>query len=169
MRELARAEVDDLRTTLRTLLSTTIPTLLLPPSNDASLSCILELKAGAGGDEAALFADEIMVMYQNYARAQGWKVTAMALNKWGNGNGIRDAQIEIKGEGAYGKLRWESGVHRVQRVPATETKGRTHTSTIAVVVSPNLACVFQTSTSSDYVEFGQESLCEIICPRQLTD
>lgn len=140
MRELARAEVDQLRSTLRTLLSTTLPTLLLPPSNDASLSCILELKAGAGGDEAALFTEEILTMYSNYARSQGWQITMLGSTPWGNGGGLRDAQLEIKGEGAYGKLRWESGVHRVQRVPATEKAGRTHTSTIAVMVShPSLS------------------------------
>ena len=138
MRELARTEVDELRAALRTLLSTTLPTMLLPPSDEASFSCILELKAGAGGDEAALFADEMLAMYTAFAREQGWKVSIMALNKWGNGNGIRDAQIEINGQGAYGKLRWESGVHRVQRVPATEKAGRVHTSTIAIVVSWDL-------------------------------
>ena len=135
MREMATSEISSLRSSLSTLLSTTLPTLLLPPSSESELSCIVELKSGAGGDEAALFAWELMQMYIRYASLQGWKVSVLEESKMGVGEGLRDAQLEIKGAGAYGKLRWESGVHRVQRVPATEKAGRTHTSTMAIIVS----------------------------------
>lgn len=136
MREMATLEVADLRTSIATLLSTTIPTQLLPPSSQAELSCIVECKAGAGGDEAALFADEMLLMYKRYAQIQGWRCTVLEEARMGmGGEGLREAKLEIKGQGAYGKLRWESGVHRVQRVPATEKAGRTHTSTMAVMVS----------------------------------
>lgn len=136
MREMASSEIKSLRSSLNVLLSTTLPTLLLPPSTESELSCIVELKSGSGGDEAALFASELMAMYIRYASLQGWKVSIMEESRMGNASeGLRDAQLEIKGAGAYGKLRWESGVHRVQRVPATEKAGRTHTSTMAVMVS----------------------------------
>lgn len=136
LRELAQDEVHSLEGELTTLISTTIPALLLPPTASSSLSCMIELKAGQGGEEAFLFTAEVKQMYNRYAQKMGWKVSVISEQQieCGGQMGSRECQLEIKGEGAYGKFRWESGVHRVQRVPATESKGRTHTSTIAVIV-----------------------------------
>lgn len=96
---------------------------------------ILEIRAGAGGDEAALFAGEVALMYQKYAESQGWKwrVIDTSVNTIG---GYKEASFEIKGPDVYKKLQWETGVHRVQRIPATEKQGRIHTSTISVAVLP---------------------------------
>lgn len=93
----------------------------------------MELKSGVGGSEASLFLADLLRMYQRLTNTTHWKATIVAKND-AEGNGIKDATVEFKGEGAYDALRWESGVHRVQRVPATETSGRTHTSTVAIVV-----------------------------------
>jgi peptide chain release factor 1 len=98
----------------------------------------MELKSGVGGSESSLFLGEMMRMYTRLANEIGWKVSVVASNETENG-GVKDAVLEVEGEGAYDTLRWESGVHRVQRVPATETSGRTHTSTVAVVVSHSSA------------------------------
>ncbi len=102
---------------------------------EAPKGIILEVRAGAGGDEAALFAYELAQMYQRYAAKRGWSSVALdeATNEVG---GYKDAAFEIKGRGAYEALRWEMGVHRVQRVPATEKSGRVHTSTASVAVLP---------------------------------
>lgn len=96
---------------------------------------VLEIRAGAGGDEASLFAKEIAEMYQRYAESEGyiWSVVDVSANDIG---GYKEASYEIKGEGAYEKLQWETGVHRVQRIPATEKQGRIHTSTISVAIMP---------------------------------
>lgn len=96
---------------------------------------VLEVRAGAGGDEAALFAYELLEMYKRYAESRGWKarITEESKNDLG---GYKDASLEIKGEGVYEDLRWETGVHRVQRVPETEKAGRIHTSTITVAIMP---------------------------------
>ena len=94
----------------------------------------MELKSGVGGSESSLFLSDLLRMYQRLAQSKNWKSSIVAENNSESG-GIKDAIIEIKGETAYDTLRWESGVHRVQRVPATESSGRTHTSTVAVVVS----------------------------------
>jgi peptide chain release factor 1 len=134
MREMAEEEIASAHQALDTLLSRTVPPLLLPPLPSSSLSCILEVKAGAGGDEAALFTEEIRSMYLKFAQAQGWKAKVLSETEQGI-KGIRESHIEIKGDGAYGKLRWEGGVHRVQRIPVTESKGRMQTSTMAVIVS----------------------------------
>jgi len=96
---------------------------------------VMELRAGAGGDEASLFAKEMAEMYQRYAESQGytWSIVDVSANDIG---GYKEASFEIKGEGVYDKLEWETGVHRVQRIPATEKQGRIHTSTISVAVMP---------------------------------
>lgn len=96
---------------------------------------VIEIRAGAGGDEAELFAMELFRMYQRYSEAQGWKVSIIDQNLTPLG-GVRSIAAEIKGEGAYADLQFESGVHRVQRIPATEKKGRVHTSTATVAVLP---------------------------------
>jgi peptide chain release factor 1 len=96
---------------------------------------IVEIRSGAGGDEAALFAGDLMRMYQRYAERQGWKTDMLDLSE-GSVGGVKEAIFEVKNKGAYSKLRYESGVHRVQRVPSTESSGRIHTSTVTVAVLP---------------------------------
>jgi peptide chain release factor 1 len=111
--------------------------LLLPrdPADDGNV--ILEIRAGAGGDEAALFASELLQMYLRYAGNHRYKTEVMSLNETGIG-GVKEAIVEIAGDGAYSRLKFESGTHRVQRVPATESSGRIHTSTATVVVMPEV-------------------------------
>ena len=111
-----------------------IPTALLPSSETEGLSALVELKAGVGGSESSLFAAELSRMYGRFARLNGWEPTVLASSE-SDGGGFKDVILEVKGSGAYDALRWESGVHRVQRVPATEASGRLHTSTVAAVVS----------------------------------
>ncbi|KAI6129277.1 hypothetical protein EDD16DRAFT_1471345, partial [Pisolithus croceorrhizus] len=135
MRALASDEYTTLYDSLSRHLSTTFPFLLVPPSPTRSLSALLELKAGVGGSEAALFLTDLLRVYVRYATSRGWP-SSIVQNSEVTGGGLRDAIVEIKGEGAYDALRWESGVHRVQRVPATEASGRVHTSTVAVIVLP---------------------------------
>ncbi len=111
--------------------------LLIPPEPTDANDAILEFRAGTGGDEAALFAQELMRMYLRYAERHRWKthVLSTSLTELG---GVKEAIVEINGEGVYGALKWESGVHRVQRVPATEKAGRIHTSTASVAVLPKI-------------------------------
>lgn len=115
------------------------PLLLLPESQTAHFSALVELKAGAGGDESTLFLSELLRMYTRLAQNNEFNVELVSFSASdpaaGSGGGGKEAILEIKGIGAYDEFRFESGVHRVQRVPATEMKGRLHTSTVAVVVS----------------------------------
>jgi peptide chain release factor 1 len=134
MRALASEEFTSLTSTLSTHVSTTFPSLLVPPSSTRELHALLELKAGVGGSEATLFLLDLLRVYVRYAASVGWRASVIQSSETESG-GMRDAILEIKGEGAYDALRWESGVHRVQRVPATESSGRTHTSTVAIIVS----------------------------------
>jgi peptide chain release factor 1 len=109
--------------------------LLLPKDPNDEKNVILEIRAGTGGDEATLFAGEILRMYARYAERQGWKFDVMDVSDTGVG-GIKEAVVMIEGDRVYSKMRYESGVHRVQRVPQTETSGRIHTSAITVAVLP---------------------------------
>jgi peptide chain release factor 1 len=109
--------------------------LLLPKDPNDEKNVILEIRAGAGGDEAGLFAEEVMQMYLRYADRKGWKADIVDMSP-GSVGGIKDVTITLSGEGVYSHLKYESGVHRVQRVPATEAQGRIHTSTITVSVMP---------------------------------
>ncbi|MFQ7076904.1 MAG: PCRF domain-containing protein [Christensenellaceae bacterium] len=109
--------------------------LLLPKDKNDERSCILEIRAGAGGEEAALFAAELCRMYQNYCAAHRLRVEAADVNSTELG-GVKEAVYNVSGKGAYKLLKYESGVHRVQRVPETETQGRIHTSTATVAVLP---------------------------------
>lgn len=111
--------------------------LLLPKDPDDDRSVIIEIRGGAGGDEAALFANSLFRMYNMYAQLKGWKVEVVNANPTELG-GYKEISFSIEGEGAYAKLKYESGVHRVQRVPETETQGRIHTSTITVAVLPEM-------------------------------
>ncbi|EPQ51562.1 release factor [Gloeophyllum trabeum ATCC 11539] len=136
MRALAADEHAELTTKLQAYLTHTFPALLLSSSSPtAHLHALLELKAGVGGSEAALFLAELLRMYTRFAGARRWAAHVASANKTDEG-GVKDAVLEVRSAGAYEWLRWESGVHRVQRVPATEASGRVHTSTVAVVVLP---------------------------------
>lgn len=135
MRTLAAEEIDTLSENLAEIVQTTLPILLVPPSETTQLGALMELKSGVGGSESSLFLAELLRMYQRLANNCRWHVNIVNKNDLESG-GIKDVVVEIKGEGAYDSLRWESGVHRVQRVPATESSGRTHTSTVAIVVLP---------------------------------
>lgn len=133
MRAMASDEYTSLNETLLHTLKSTFPALIIPPSSTAQLSALMELKSGVGGSESSLFLAELVRMYARVANTFRWR-TSVITNDDVSG-GWKDAVLEIKGAGAYDTLRWESGVHRVQRVPATEASGRTHTSTVAIVVS----------------------------------
>ena len=132
MRELARAEVDELESSLETL-AEELKMMMLPKDPRDEKNVIMEIRAGAGGDEAALFAAELFRMYVRYAEARRWKVEVIAENETGGG-GYKRIEFQIKGAGAFSRLKYESGVHRVQRVPVTESQGRIHTSTVTVAV-----------------------------------
>jgi peptide chain release factor 1 len=109
--------------------------LLLPKDSADNSSAIVEVRAGTGGDEAALFAADLLKMYTRYAQLQGWKAELLSLSESDLG-GVKEAVLSVEGEGAYAKLKFESGVHRVQRVPVTEASGRIHTSAATVAVLP---------------------------------
>nr|MDQ3024505.1 peptide chain release factor 1 [bacterium] len=111
--------------------------LIAPRDPNDNKDCIVEIRAGAGGDEASLFAGELMTMYMNLARRKGWKVEIIDMQESGL-KGIKEGVFEVNGRGAYGWLKFESGVHRVQRVPVTESSGRIHTSTATVAVLPEV-------------------------------
>ncbi len=132
MRALAEADVTSLEPRIAALESE-IKSLLIPKDPRDDKSVIVEIRAGTGGDEAALFAADLFRMYSRYADRQGWKSEILSENAIGIG-GYKEVIFEIKGKGAYSKLKYESGVHRVQRVPVTESSGRIHTSTSTVAV-----------------------------------
>jgi peptide chain release factor 1 len=134
MRELAQEELKSL-TARRDVLLGELRSLLVPKDPNDQKNVILEIRAGTGGDEAALFAAELFRMYSRYAERQGWKVEALSSNETGVG-GLKEVIATIEGRGVYSKLKYESGVHRVQREPATEASGRVHTSTATVAVLP---------------------------------
>ena len=134
MRELAQEEMAQLQARRDELLSQ-IKVLLVPKDPNDQKNVILEIRAGTGGDEAALFAADLFRMYSRYAERQGWKLEVMNLSDNGIG-GIKEVIAMIEGRNAYSRLKYESGVHRVQRVPATEASGRIHTSTATVAVLP---------------------------------
>ncbi len=133
-RNMAKSELEELEPQL-TKLEEHIQVLLIPQDPEDSRNAILEIRAGTGGDEASLFAGDLARMYQRYCETRGWKVEVVDFNE-GNTGGYKEIVMEVKGEKAYGVLKYESGVHRVQRVPATETQGRIHTSAATVVVLP---------------------------------
>ncbi len=136
LRQMAREEIDHLEAD-ETRQIEELKLLLLPrdPADDGNV--ILEIRAGAGGEEAALFASELLRMYLRYAERHRWTPEVMSVNETGIG-GIKEAIVQIAGDGAYSRLKFEGGTHRVQRVPATESSGRTHTSTATVVVMPEV-------------------------------
>jgi peptide chain release factor 1 len=134
MRDLAEEERAELKEKLARL-EHELQIQLLPKDTADSSSAIIEIRAGTGGDEAALFAGDLLHMYQRYAQLQGWRTEVMSLSESDLG-GVKEAVMEIAGRGAFAKLKFESGVHRVQRVPVTEAGGRIHTSAATVAVLP---------------------------------
>lgn len=134
MREMAQMEIAEIEEKLPQA-EEELKVLLLPKDPNDEKNVIVEIRAGTGGDEATLFAAEVLRMYARYAERQGWKMETLDISETGVG-GIKEASVVIEGDKVYSKMRYESGVHRVQRVPATETAGRIHTSAITVAVLP---------------------------------
>jgi peptide chain release factor 1 len=134
MRDLAEAELAELNERIRDL-QLAVRVALLPKDEADSRSAILEIRPGAGGDEASLFAAELFAMYQKYAGLKGWRFEVLEYDDTGLG-GVKGGVAEITGRNVFARLKYESGVHRVQRVPATESQGRIHTSTVTVAVLP---------------------------------
>lgn len=134
LRELAREEIERLNTEIERA-ERKLRVLLLPRDPRDSKNVILEIRAGVGGEEAALFVSDLLNMYQKYAEERGWRFSILSANKTGLG-GYKEVIALIEGDGAYSRLKFESGVHRVQRVPITEAGGRIHTSTATVAVLP---------------------------------
>ena len=134
MREMLKEELSEAKKRIGEL-EQELKILLLPKDPNDSKNVIVEIRAGAGGDEAALFAAEIYRMYVKYAESQRWKTELLSLNENGIG-GFKEATFMINGAGAYSRLKYESGVHRVQRVPETESGARIHTSTVTVAIMP---------------------------------
>lgn len=143
MAEMARDEVEAAEGELPAL-ELELQTLLLPRDPDDVRNCFIEIRAGTGGDESALFAGDLLRMYLRYAENQGWR-TEIVSESEGEVGGYKEVVLRVVGDGAYGKLRFESGGHRVQRVPATESQGRIHTSacTVAVLPEPDEAVAVQ--------------------------
>ncbi|PID27370.1 MAG: peptide chain release factor 1 [Candidatus Cloacimonadota bacterium] len=137
LKEMAKEEIDQLMPELEKL-SEELKLLLIPKDPNDSKDVYLEIRAGTGGDEAGLFAQDLLRMYQKYAEINKWSFDIADLSETGIG-GIKEVVVEIKGDEVFGKLKFESGVHRVQRVPQTETQGRVHTSAATVAVLPEFS------------------------------
>ncbi|MBR4965993.1 MAG: peptide chain release factor 1 [Lachnospiraceae bacterium] len=136
MREMLKEELNDAKRRVEEL-EQELKILLLPKDPNDDKNVIVEIRGGAGGDEAALFAAEMYRLYVHYAESQRWKIETINVDEIGIG-GMKEVEFMISGQGAYSKLKYESGVHRVQRVPETESGGRIHTSTITVAVMPEV-------------------------------
>ena len=136
LRELAKMELSESEALLEEY-ENELKILLVPKDPNDEKNVIIEVRGGAGGDEAALFAGDLFRMYSRYAERRGWKTSLMSSNETGVG-GYKEVSFMIKGKGAYSRLKYESGVHRVQRIPTTESGGRIHTSTATVAVLPEV-------------------------------
>ena len=134
LKDIVKEEINDLKSTL-TQQEERLKILLIPKDPNDSKNIILEIRSGTGGDEAALFAGNLYRMYLRFSERNSWKSELMSIND-NEGGGIKEVIISINGEGAYGKMKFESGVHRVQRIPETESSGRIHTSAATVAVLP---------------------------------
>ena len=134
LKEMARLEADEMGEKL-VVLEEKIKLLLIPKDPEDAKNAIIEIRAGTGGDEASLFAGDLMKMYMRYCENRGWKVEVMDENE-GTAGGYKEVILEVSGSNVYGDLKYESGVHRVQRVPKTESQGRMHTSAATVAVLP---------------------------------
>lgn len=135
-REMAKLELDELREKQITM-EEELRTMLIPKDPNDSKDCILEIRSGTGGDEAAIFAGDLFRMYERFCERQNWKLTVLDLT-FGSSGGYKEIISSVSGADVYGMLKYESGVHRVQRVPATETQGRVHTSAATVAVLPEM-------------------------------
>jgi peptide chain release factor 1 len=136
MREMAQEELQDAKARSEEM-EQQLQVLLLPKDPDDERNAFVEVRAGTGGDEAALFAGDLFRMYSRYAESRRWRVEIMSANE-GEHGGFKEVIAKISGDGVYGRLKFESGGHRVQRVPATESQGRIHTSACTVAVMPEL-------------------------------
>ena len=136
MKELAKEELSESKANVERL-EEELKILLIPTDPNDDKNIIVEIRAGAGGDEAALFAADVARMYRSYAEGRRWKVETLSFNESGIG-GFKELVFMISGQGAYSRFKYESGVHRVQRIPATESGGRIHTSTITVAIMPEV-------------------------------
>ena len=136
LQKMAEEEFTELRER-REQLEEELRVLLIPPDPDDSKNCIVEIRAGTGGEEAALFAGDLYRMYQRFAERNGWRLEMLDYSESEMG-GFKEAVLQLSGDGAFGAMKWESGVHRVQRVPATEQQGRIHTSAATVAILPEV-------------------------------
>ena len=134
MLELANLELDEAQNKI-SIIEEELKKLLIPKDPDDTKNIVMELRAGTGGDEASIFAGDLFRMYSKYAEKKGWKVNLVNLNE-GTAGGFKEIIFEVNGNNVYGTMKFESGVHRVQRVPQTETQGRVHTSAATVIVLP---------------------------------
>ncbi|NCJ08048.1 peptide chain release factor 1 [Synechococcales cyanobacterium C] len=136
MREMAALEVEELSQTLNNL-EDRLKVLLLPRDPNDDKNIMLEIRAGTGGDEASIWAGDLVRLYSKYAESQGWRIKLLS-ESLGEMGGFKEAVLEVQGDQVYSKLKYEAGVHRVQRVPATEASGRVHTSTATIAVMPEV-------------------------------
>lgn len=136
MKEMASEEIDDAKARLASL-TDTLNILMLPKDPNDKVPAFLEIRAGTGGDEAAIFSGDLFRMYQKYAQSQGWQVEILSASE-GEHGGYKEIITRVSGTDVYGRLKFESGAHRVQRVPATESQGRVHTSACTVAVMPEV-------------------------------
>ena len=134
LRDMAKAEIDDIEPRIPSM-EEEIKLLLVPADPEDSKNCIVEIRGGTGGDEAAIFAGDLFRMYTKYCETKGWKINISSYSEGASG-GFKEIIFAVNGDGVYGTLKYESGVHRVQRVPVTETQGRVHTSAATVAVLP---------------------------------
>ncbi|MDY6036353.1 MAG: peptide chain release factor 1 [Paludibacteraceae bacterium] len=134
LRDMAKAEIDDIEPRIPSM-EEEIKLLLVPADPEDSKNCIVEIRGGTGGDEAAIFAGDLFRMYTKYCETKGWKINISSYSE-GSSGGFKEIIFAVNGDGVYGTLKYESGVHRVQRVPVTETQGRVHTSAASVAVLP---------------------------------
>lgn len=153
-REMAKAELEDLREK-KEALETDLRQMLIPKDPNDDKNCILEIRGGTGGDEAAIFAGDLFRMYERFCEKQNWNLTVLDLT-FGSSGGYKEIISTITGPGAYGMMKYESGVHRVQRVPATETQGRVHTSAATVAVLPEVDDV---EINIDMNEIRKDTYC----------
>ena len=128
---------------------------LMPKHPQSHLPALMEIRAGVGGDEANIFANDMLKMYEKYAAAKRWQIKPYSVSRTEIGDGLTEAIIAVHGHNAFGRLRGEAGVHRVQRTPATETKGRTHTSTVSINVLPELE---ETEEEDDVIDMSEVKL-----------
>ncbi len=149
MLEMAAMEVQELKETIAQL-EERLKVLLLPKDPNDEKNIMLEIRAGTGGDEASIWAGDLLRMYTYYAQSQGWKLKLLS-ESVGDSGGFKEAIVEVQGDSVYSKLKYEAGVHRVQRVPATEASGRVHTSTATVAIMPEVDDVEIHLDPKDYV------------------